>query len=221
LIDTVAEGLFALSNPFDGVIEDLRESTRLVSRIGNGSNFLAEDFWTTDRTFIGLGQPPVRENILHLFDYHTNAGPDTYTLVYAAPSTVLQTNPPVSAVFSLPPRSPPTFGVVWSGANYVGQASIAYYDIFASDNGGAFTLWQTHTTATGALYYGSLGHTYSFYSVATDTAGNVDYIDIVNSYFPWVIGIVLTLSANPQEAAKFQNRFSGKISTEQGIEADT
>ena len=33
-------------------------------------------------------------------------------------------------------------------------------------------------------------------------------------------GIVLTLSANPQEAAKFQNRFSGKISTEQGIEAD-
>ena len=30
--------------------------------------------------------------------------------------------------------------------------------------------------------------------VTGDTAGNVDYIDIVNSYFPWVIGIVLTLS---------------------------
>ncbi len=33
-------------------------------------------------------------------------------------------------------------------------------------------------------------------------------------------GIVLTLSANPQEAAKFQSRFSGKISVEQPVEAD-
>jgi GTP-binding protein HflX len=34
-------------------------------------------------------------------------------------------------------------------------------------------------------------------------------------------GIVLTLSANPQEAAKFENRFAGKISVEQAIDADT
>jgi GTP-binding protein HflX len=32
-------------------------------------------------------------------------------------------------------------------------------------------------------------------------------------------GIVLTLSANPQEAAKFENRFAGKISVEQAVEA--
>jgi hypothetical protein len=140
----------------------------------NGTNFLANNFWTTDRTFIGLGQPPIRENILHLFDYHTNAAPDTYTLVYAAPSSVPQTNPPVSAVFSLPPHSPSIFGVVWIGANYVGQAPIDYFDIVASDNGSPFTLWQTHTRASGALYSGVFGHTYSFYSIATDTAGNVE-----------------------------------------------
>ena len=26
------------------------------------------------------------------------------------------------------------------------------------------------------------------------TAGNIDYIDIVNSYFPWVVALVLSLS---------------------------
>jgi hypothetical protein len=47
----------------------------------NGTNFLTNNFWTTDRTFIGLGQPPLLQNNLHLFAYHTNAGPDTFTLI--------------------------------------------------------------------------------------------------------------------------------------------
>ncbi len=140
----------------------------------NGSNFRAENFWTTDRTFIGLGQRPIYENILHLFDYHTNAGPDTYLLVYAAASSASQTNPPSSAVLALPPRSPSSFGVAWSGQNNSGQASVAYYDIFVSDNAGPFTIWLPRTVATSALYRGSFGHTYAFYSVATDTAGNVE-----------------------------------------------
>ena len=96
-------------------------------------------------------------------------------LVYAAPSVAAQTNAPVSAVFSpLPPFSPATFGVVWSGANFVGQAPLAFYDIFVSDNNSPFSVWQPHTTDTGDLYTGQPGHTYSFYSVATDTAGNVE-----------------------------------------------
>ena len=139
-----------------------------------GANLLSNNFWTTDRTFLGLGQRPIDENVLHLFDYHTNAGAYTYTLIYAAPGTASRTNPPVSSVFALPPLSPTVFGVVWSGANDVGQAPLAYYDIFVSDDGGPFTLWQAQTTATGALYTGLAGHTYAFYSRATDTAGNVE-----------------------------------------------
>lgn len=87
---------------------------------------------------------------------------------------VPHTNPPVSAVFALPANSPPIFGVVWSGANYVGQAPVAYYDVFASENSAPFTIWQWHTTATSALYSGTFGHTYAFYSVASDTAGNTE-----------------------------------------------
>jgi hypothetical protein len=138
----------------------------------NGNSFLTNNFWMTDQTFVGLTQPPLLQTNLHLFVYNTNAGPETYTLVYGSPTNSIQTNPPVSAVFSLPAQSPPTFGVVWSGASYVGGAQIAYYDIYVSEDGGPFTLWQSQTTGTGALYNGTQGHTYAFYSIATDTTGN-------------------------------------------------
>ena len=138
----------------------------------NGTNFLTNNFWVTDRTFIGLGVPPLLQTNLNLFVYHTNAGPDTLTLVYEMTTNAPQTNAPVSEVFSLPAQSPAMFGVVWTGESYVGQAPIAYYDIYVSDNGGPFTVWQSQTTDTGALYNGTPGHTYSFYSIATDTVGN-------------------------------------------------
>ncbi len=144
----------------------------------NGTNLLTPNFYTTDRTFIGLGQRPLDENNLHLFDYHTNAGTYTYTLVYQPPPSVAYTSAPVSAVFSLPAQSPPTFGVAWSGAPYVGQASLAFYDIYASDDGGPYALWQSQTTATGAFFSGTNGHTYAFYSIATDTVGNREAIPL-------------------------------------------
>jgi hypothetical protein len=143
-------------------------------RRANGTNLLADNFWTTDRTFIGLGQRPLDENLVHLLVYHTNAGPDSYTLVYTPPVSAPQTNPPVSSVFTLPPQSPTPFGVAWSGATYVGQAGLAWFDIYVSDNGGPFTVWQARTTQTSALFDGQQGHTYAFYSIATDTAGNVE-----------------------------------------------
>ena len=138
----------------------------------DGTSLFTNDFWTTARTFQGIGQPPTLVTNLHLFVYHTNAGPDTFTLEYAAPSTAAWTNPPVSSVFALPAQSPPTFGVVWSGEPLAGGLPIAYYDIYASDDGGAFAVWQSHTTAMSAEYNGLEGHTYAFYSVSTDTGGN-------------------------------------------------
>ena len=144
----------------------------------NGANFLTNNYWVTDRTFIGLGVPPLLQTNLNLFVYHTNAGPDTFTLIYEAVTNAPQTNAPVSSVFSLPAQSPPMFGVVWSGESYVGQAPIAYYDIYVSDNGGPFTVWQSQTAGTGALYTGTPGHTYAFYSIATDTVGNREGIPL-------------------------------------------
>ena len=62
------------------------------------------------------------------------------------------------------------FLVRWSGSD-VGSA-IAGYTVFVSDNGGAYSPWLENTTLTEATYAGQPGHTYAFYTVATDNAGN-------------------------------------------------
>ena len=84
---------------------------------------------------------------------------------------------PVSKVAALPATvistavsTPVT--VDWSGTDR--GSGIVYYDIYASDNAGAFTLWQAHTGATSAIYPAQTNHTYSFYSIATDGAGNAE-----------------------------------------------
>jgi hypothetical protein len=65
------------------------------------------------------------------------------------------------------------FTVSWSGSDDPGGSGISAYDIFVSDNGGPFTLWQSDSTQTSAVYDGAIGHAYGFYSVAADNAGNV------------------------------------------------
>ncbi len=60
----------------------------------------------------------------------------------------------------------------WSGTDGSGSG-IASYRVFVSDDGGAFMSWLTDTTQTSAIYPGADGHTYGFYSIATDNVGNV------------------------------------------------
>jgi hypothetical protein len=86
--------------------------------------------------------------------------------------TLIDDGAPTSSVAALPANEPPTFTVSWSGSDPTGPG-IASYSIYVSDNGGPFTVWQSATTQTSATYTGQVGHTYGFYSVATDTAGRV------------------------------------------------
>ena len=139
---------------------------RLIAVRRSDGTYLPEDnFWQTDRTFIGGGQRPVRENLLHLFDRDSTG---SYTLFYEAAQT-LDTTPPVSTVAVLPTSSPSVFSVNWSGADASGVTS---YDLFVSQDGGAFTTWLAGTTLTSAQYPGQPGRAYAFYSVATDALGN-------------------------------------------------
>ena len=124
--------------------------------------------WTTDRTFIGLGKRPIRENILHLLDYNSSG---RYTLTYSpGPVPIVDTNPPISHVAALPSLSPAYFVVQWKGSDE--GTGIASYDIWVSDNGGPFSPWLKGTTLNGVTYQGQANHTYSFYSIAVDVAGN-------------------------------------------------
>jgi RHS repeat-associated protein len=65
-----------------------------------------------------------------------------------------------------------TFIVSWSGTDNNGESGLAGYNVYVSDNGGPFQLWLGNTTLTSAAFTGEPGHTYSFYSTATDNAGN-------------------------------------------------
>jgi uncharacterized repeat protein (TIGR01451 family) len=94
----------------------------------------------------------------------TPAAPQAITTVDAAP--------PGSSVAALPAFSPAGFTVSWSGADSPGGSGLASFNVYVSDNNGPFTLWQPTTTRTSATYTGQDGHTYAFYSVATDNVGN-------------------------------------------------
>jgi hypothetical protein len=67
-----------------------------------------------------------------------------------------------------------TFTVTWSGTDNEGESGLASYNIYVADNGGPFQLWLGNTTLTSAPYTGQPGHTYAFYSIAMDNAGNVE-----------------------------------------------
>ncbi|HUB24186.1 MAG TPA: RHS repeat-associated core domain-containing protein, partial [Tepidisphaeraceae bacterium] len=95
------------------------------------------------------------------------------TLATPAVMNTIDAGPPTSAVGPLPPEeASPNFSVNWSGQDDAGGSGIATYDIYVSANGGTYTPWMTNTTLTSAVYNGSPGQTYGFYSVATDNVGN-------------------------------------------------
>ncbi len=91
------------------------------------------------------------------------------------PSTsITVADPPTSAVNSLTTTTTNTsFTVSWSGTAGAGATSIASYTIYDSEDGGPFTAFLTNTTLTSTTFTGQVGHTYGFYSVATDNLGDV------------------------------------------------
>ena len=56
------------------------------------------------------------------------------------------------------------------------RLSVAGYNIYVSVDGGPFSLWLNNTTATDATYSGQPGHSYAFFSLATDSSGNLQAV---------------------------------------------
>ncbi|GEM_PF-5993727 len=118
------------------------------------------------------------------------AGKATGTRLDNSASIVFDVNDPLltNAVFNMIDRGGPTSRVTalpavttttsipvnWSGADDNGGSGIASFDLFASDNGGPFQLWLNDTAATSGSFPGADGHSYGFYSIATDNLGHVE-----------------------------------------------
>jgi RHS repeat-associated protein len=80
---------------------------------------------------------------------------------------------PSSLIVALPSQSAPTFAVQWQGDDGAGSG-VGTYNVYVSENGGNWTLWQVGTTETSAEFEGTPGTTYAFYVHATDALGNSD-----------------------------------------------
>ena len=82
---------------------------------------------------------------------------------------------PTSQVNPLPPTvSEVQFVVSWSGQDDAGGSGIASFDVYVRRDGGPLSLWKAGTTVTSALFAGEPGHSYAFYSTATDQVGNAE-----------------------------------------------
>jgi hypothetical protein len=121
------------------------------------------------------------------YSVQPKAGATTGTTISAQASVVFDTNAPLgtptfvntldagaptSTVTALPAESPSSLSLSWSGHDDAGGSGIASYTVYVSDNGGPF-MWLTTTAATSTTFIGQAGHTYGFYSVATDNVGNI------------------------------------------------
>lgn len=99
-----------------------------------------------------------------------DANPALSTTVW---TNTIDNTAPISHVSTLTATSScPAFRVSWSGSD-VGSG-LQGFTIFVSDNADPFTAWVSNTTAASADYVGMIGHTYSFYSIATDLTGNAE-----------------------------------------------
>ena len=84
---------------------------------------------------------------------------------------------PTSDVAELPSLSTETtFEVAWSGTDDEEGSAVGTYDVFVSIDGTTYQKWIERTDLTTAQYVGELGHTYSFYTVARDNAGNFEAV---------------------------------------------
>jgi hypothetical protein len=90
-------------------------------------------------------------------------------------SNTIDNSTPASHVHPLPAtHSSASINVQWSAADT--GSGIRDYTIYVSDNLGPFTPWLTHTTSTQATFITTANHTYSFFSVARDMAGNTEVV---------------------------------------------
>ena len=113
----------------------------------------------------------------HTYGFYSTAT-DLADNVQPTPSTPqaatrIDTVAPTSSVGALPAITNATsFTLTWSGTDDPGGSGIASYDVAVSTDGGAFVPFLTRTTQTLTTFSGSPGHSYAFYSIATDKTGN-------------------------------------------------
>ena len=93
---------------------------------------------------------------------------DTNALVYTidgvAPTTMLTATPLMAGSSD--------YQVSWHSVDDAGGSGVDFVTVYVSEDGGAWAIWLSDSTATSGVYRGQAGHSYAFLALATDAAGN-------------------------------------------------
>jgi RHS repeat-associated protein len=146
--------------------------------------FLPPDNPTTANPDGGLGDGFVNYTIKTKRDTSTGAVIDAKaTIIFDTEEPIdtpaifntIDDSKPTSTVNALPTTATSEeFLVSWSGSDSTNGSALANFTIYISDNGAPFTPWLENTKLREATYIGQPGHTYDFYSIARDNAGNIE-----------------------------------------------
>ncbi len=89
-----------------------------------------------------------------------------------------------------------SFVLKWNGNDNL--SGLKDYTVFVSDSGYNYYAWKKNTVDTSDIFYGAPGHIYDIYSIAADSAGNIeeapgnpDFTISIRSDFPTTIDIKL------------------------------
>jgi RHS repeat-associated protein len=182
----------ATTGLFADITASLDRNTRVLTIV-----YESIDPTTLDRTADPLAGFLPPDNANHdgqgyvSYTVRAKAGLATGVDITATPATVTFDNLPSldtnSAVNTIDAGSPTatitalpdvetalTFPVSWTGTDDAGGSGVGTFDVYVSDNGGPWTLWQNQTAALSANFTGELFHSYAFYAVGYDNVGNVE-----------------------------------------------
>ena len=92
-----------------------------------------------------------------------------------------------------------TLSVDWSGEDETGGSGIASYTVYVSVDGAAAMPLFSDTTQTSGTVTVEPGHSYAFYSIATDNVGHVEAAPAVPDATIQVLGASTTTTLQPSE----------------------
>lgn len=108
----------------------------------------------------------IRNRATIIFDYNE-------PIITPVWQTVVDTAPPSSQVLALPATvTSDSVLVAWEGND--GFSGLYRYSVFVERDGEGYFAWMANSSDTSAWFHGVIGSTYQFYSIATDSAGNVE-----------------------------------------------
>jgi RHS repeat-associated protein len=89
---------------------------------------------------------------------------------------------PTSSITNLPDLTPDTEVTIhYTGTDDANGSGVKWYAIYVADNSGPPELYVNNFTKTDTTFRGLAEHKYKFYISATDTAGNVEVLKLLDS----------------------------------------